>query len=195
MARFLKSIPEAARDHAEHAGQLDLHQHDSVAHVDDTGDGLAHRRDAEDEPVAFPSFTAGASTWQQPDDLRETSLDAAARFSAAQLMRDADVDRSRHAAEFAAKRWAAPMAAFGGLRPIAAVSGRSVSRQCVLVAATTRRRTLSRHRRHSSGLAVHTASRTSDLAAGSMRPVRRFAVHASTMAPEWPVIRLRFFQS
>ena len=98
-------ILEAAGDHAEHTGQLDLHRYRGVEHVDDTADGLTHRRDAEDEPVAVPAFAAGAvAAGQQVDDLRETGLDAAARLSAAELVWDADGDRCRHAPEGAAKR-------------------------------------------------------------------------------------------
>src|SRR5678816_1906556 len=102
---LLEPVLQAAGDHAEHTGQLDLHQHRGVEDVDDAGDGLTHRRDAEDESVAHPAFVAVAvAAGQQVDDLRETGLDAAARLSAAELVRDADGNRCRHAPEIAAKR-------------------------------------------------------------------------------------------
>jgi hypothetical protein len=101
----LQPILEAASDHAEDAGELDLHRHCGVEHVDDTGDGLTHRRDTEGQPVAVPAFTAGATAaGQQVDDLSETGFDAAARLRAAELVWDVDSDRCRHAPKRAAKR-------------------------------------------------------------------------------------------
>src|SRR4029079_14720308 len=106
LSDLLQPTFESAGDQAEHARKLDLHRNLGVEHVDDTGHGLAHRRDAEGQSVHVPAFAAGAATaGQQVGDLGETSLDAAARLSAAELMRDAEGDRCRHAPTWrAAKR-------------------------------------------------------------------------------------------
>src|SRR5687768_11661800 len=91
LSHFLQSFLEAACEHAEDTGQLDFHHHCGVAHVDDTGDRLTQRRDAENEPVTLPALAAGpAAARQQVDHLRETGLDAASRLGAAELMRNAD---------------------------------------------------------------------------------------------------------
>ena len=102
----LEPILETAGDQAEHTGQLDVHRDGSVKDGDDTGDGLTYRRDAEDETVAFPPFAAVATsaTGQQVGDFPKAGLDAAARLSAAELVRDAHGDRCRHVPEVAAKR-------------------------------------------------------------------------------------------
>ena len=105
LSYLLQPTLEAASDHAEHTGQLDLHRYRGVEDIDDTGDGLTHRRNAEDELVAVPAFAAVAgAAGQHVDDVRETGLDAAARLSAAELVRDAYGNRCRHAPELAAKR-------------------------------------------------------------------------------------------
>lgn len=86
-------------------GQLDLHRHRRVEHVDDAGDRLPHCPEAESEPVAFPVFAAGAtSAGQLVNDLREAGLDAAARLGTAELVRDADGDRCRHVPKVGVKR-------------------------------------------------------------------------------------------
>jgi hypothetical protein len=61
LSHLLQPILDAAGDHAEDHGQLDLHRHRRVEHVDDAGDGLTRRPDAESEPVALPAFAAGAA--------------------------------------------------------------------------------------------------------------------------------------
>ena len=76
-----------------------------VEHGDDPGDGSTHRRDAKAQSVAVPAFAAGAATaGQQVDELRESGLDATARFSAAELVGDADGYRCRHTPKGEAKR-------------------------------------------------------------------------------------------
>ena len=56
LSHFLQSVLEAARDHGENTGQLDLHHYCGVEHLDNTGDRLTQGRDAENEPVTVPAL-------------------------------------------------------------------------------------------------------------------------------------------
>src|SRR4051812_38725522 len=94
---------DAAAEESERRRQRQLEPHGALADIDLGRDFLAHRLDAEAQPVARPGAAHVGAARYLARQLVGVGGDAAPRFLLAEAVRDVDDDRSVHALALAAR--------------------------------------------------------------------------------------------